>query len=254
MRVRSGVAAVLVVWSSLSCSQGEGEGRVTGTLDVPNCWAGAFELSPDFFAGNPFRESFQIRLQRGSDVQNFSDGVSILLYDSRKIRPDAKADNPGLYGQPLEVSLPPEVTPPGVPIVADPDPANVSLTLSLQRSCRVETSTLHAVDEVALAGDGTCEAPAVQGADPTAGCAEGVVSPAGVGSGKSLIAFTSVANGNVTEPTAAEKLTAGCFDVYLADPREVAPGGTGGPPRCRGHLKGRFSFFFERGRPSQPFP
>jgi hypothetical protein len=92
------------------------------------------------------------------------------------------------------------------------------------------------------------------GADPTTGCDPNRESPAGVGSGKSVIAFTSIFNGKLDESTAAERLTAGCFDVYLADPRDIAPGGLGPPPRCRGHIKGTFSFFFERGRPSQPFP
>ena len=94
----------------------------------------------------------------------------------------------------------------------------------------------------------------MKGADPTLGCDPAKEAPNGVGSGKSLIAFTYVFDGKVDEPQAAERLTSGCFDVYLADPREVAPGGLGPPPRCRGHIRGTFSFYFERGRPSQPFP
>ena len=85
------------------------------------------------------------------------------------------------------------------------------------------------------------------------GCAPDREAPAGIGTGKSVIAFTSIANGKVDEETAAERLNAGCFDVYLADPREAEAGGQT-PPRCRGHIRGTFSFFFERGRPSQPFP
>ena len=45
---------------------------------------------------------------------------------------------------------------------------------------------------------------------------------------------TNVSAKCASEPTAAEKLSAGCFDVYLADPREAEPGGQGPPPRCRG--------------------
>src|SRR5262249_2066178 len=120
--------------------------------------------------------------------------------------------------------------------------------------CRVQSPTLHAVAEVSIPGDGTCTAGAVMGADPTRGCDPNVENPGGVGSAKSLISFTSVANGDVNEETAEKRLTAGCFDVYLADPRDVVPGGLGPPPRCRGHIKGTFSFFLERGRPAQPFP
>jgi hypothetical protein len=128
------------------------------------------------------------------------------------------------------------------------------MALYLQKSCQTQNVALHALEEVTVPADGTCDAHALAGADPTVGCDPNKESPAGVGSGKSLIAFTHVFDGNVDEPTAAERLTAGCFDVYLADPREQAPGGTGPPPRCRGHIKGTFSFFFERGRPAQPFP
>lgn len=246
--------ATLLVGLSPACSQGEGEGRITGTLNVPSCWSGAFELSPDFFGAVPYREGLQLRIQSGSDYESFSDGLSILLYDISKIRPDPSRGFPGRYKEPLTVDLPPEVTPPGVPVEANPDPSIVGMTLYLQKTCRTQNVTLHAIKEVSIANDGSCVANAVMGADPTQGCAPDKESPAGVGTGRSVIAFTSVANGKLDEETAAERLTAGCFDIYLADPREEAPGGLGPPPRCRGHIKGSFSFFFERGRPAQPFP
>ncbi len=237
-----------------SCSQGDGNGRVTGTLNVPNCWTGPFELEADFLAGVPYRNNLQLRIQSGSDFQTFSDGLSILLYDIDKVRPNASLGFAGLLGMPLKVDVPPEVTPPGVPVKANADPALVSMALYLQKSCRTQNVALHAVQQVSLPADGTCEARAVMGADPTAGCDPTREAPPGVGSGKSLISFTYVFDGKVEEPRASERLTAGCFDVYLADPREVAPGGLGDPPRCRGHIRGSFAFYFERGRPSQPFP
>ncbi|CAN5925803.1 hypothetical protein BH11MYX4_BH11MYX4_23330 [soil metagenome] len=237
-----------------ACSQGEGAGKVAGTLNVPNCWTGPFELNADFLAGVPFREALQLRIQSGSDFQSFSDGMSILLSDINKVRPDPANGFAGRYGQPLVVDLPPEVAPPGVPVKAKADPAFVSLALYLQRSCRTQNVTVYAVEEVSIPTDGTCEASPMMGADPTVGCDPNKQAPGGVGSGKSLISFTYVFDGKVDEPQASERLTAGCFDVYLADPRDVAPGGLGPPPRCRGHIRGTFSFFFERGRPSQPFP
>lgn len=237
-----------------SCSQGEGSGKVTGTLNVPNCWTGPFQLDADFLAGVPYREGLQLRIQSGSDFESFSDGMSILLYDITKVRPDPANGFAGRYAQPLKVDLPPEVTPPGVPVIADADPALVAMNLYLQKSCRTQNVALHAVEEVSIPTDGTCDAAPLMGADPTTGCDPAKSAPAGVGSGKSLISFTYVFDGKVDEAEAAERLTAGCFDVYLADPREVAPGGLGPPPRCRGHIRGSFSFYFERGRPSQPFP
>lgn len=238
--------AAAVSASTPACSQGEGDGRVSGVLNVPGCWEGAFDLSPDFFAAVPYRAGLQMRIQNGSDFQNFSDGLSILVYDVPKVRPDK-------YGQPLAVDLPPEVTPPGVPVRADPDPALVGVTLYLQKSCRTQNVTLHAVDEVSIAPDTCIITKPLAGADPTAGCTPGSATPTGAGSGRSLITFTSIANGNTTEETASERKNAGCFDIYLADPRDAEVGG-GPPPPCRGHIQGTFSFFFERGRPAQPFP
>ena len=253
MIAASGIAA-LVTATAPACSQGEGDGRISGTLNVPSCWTGNFELGPDFFAATPYREQLQLRIQSGSDFESFSDGLAIMVYDITQIRPDPANGNPGKYGQALDVSLPPEVTPPGVPVKPDPNPPLVTLTVYLGKSCRTQNVALHAAREVTIPPDGTCDAPAMMGADPTTGCDPGKSSAAGVGSGKSLIAFTSLFDGRLDEPTASERRNKGCFDVYLADPREIAPGGLGPPPRCRGHVKGSFDFFFERGRPSQPFP
>jgi len=66
--------------------------------------------------------------------------------------------------------------------------------------------------------------------------------------------FTSLFDGNQDAVSAAERLNRGTFTVYLADPREMCPGGVGPPPPCRGFLQGNFDFYFERGRPAQPFP
>jgi hypothetical protein len=247
------VLVALLVALAPACTQGEGEGGISGTLNVPDCWTGAFDLNPDFFAAVPYRNSMLYRIQNGSDFQSFSDGMTILLTDITKVRPDPATKYAGMYRQPLKVDLPAGVTPPGVPLKANADPAPVNVTLYLQRSCQTQSVTLQAVGQVAIPNDGTCTVQAALGADPTQGCAPDKEAPAGVGSGKSLISFTSVANGSLDESTAAERLNAGCFDVYFADPRETPPPGDA-PPTCRAHIRGSFSFFFERGRPSQPFP
>jgi hypothetical protein len=245
--------AMMAVVMSPACSQGEGDGSIQGTLNVPNCWTGGFDLNPNFFAAVPYRNEMTYRIQNGSDFQSFSDGLTILLTDITKVRPDPTTGFAGAYRQPLRVDLPNAVTPPGVPVEPDPNPALVNMTLYLQKSCSTQVVALQAVDQVALPNDGTCTVQAQPGADPSQGCAPDKDAPAGVGTGKSLIAFTSVANGKLDETTAAERLNAGCFDVYFADPRDTPPPGNT-PPTCRGHIRGTFSFFFERGRPSQPFP
>jgi hypothetical protein len=247
------MAALTAMALAPACSQGEGEGQIRGTLNVASCWNGSFELDATFYAAIPYRQGMAMRFQSGSDFENFSDGLSILIADINAVRPSE--GNPGKYRQPLRVALPPGVAPPGTPVTPDPNPPLVSAALYLQRTCRTETVTLQAVDQVTAPTDGaTCGAPSIQGADPTQGCAPDKSAAAGFGTGRSVIAFTSVANGKLDEPTAAERLNAGCFDIYLADPREGNPGGQGPPPPCRGHIRGSFSFFFERGRPAQPFP
>ena len=80
IRISLALASASVIATTLpSCSQGEGSGKVAGTLNVPNCWTGPFELDADFLAGVPFREGLQLRIQSGSDFESFSDGLSILL-------------------------------------------------------------------------------------------------------------------------------------------------------------------------------
>lgn len=239
---------------SPGCSQGDGEGRVHGVLNVDDCWQGRFELKPDFFAGVPYRDTLQIRLQNGGDFANFSDGVSILVDDLKRLRPaagttDGGAAIAGDLGATLPVSLPPEVTPPGVPVVSTPNAPYVHLTLFLQKTCRTQNAALYAVDQVVLPTDGSCDVPSDNDRDPYSAC--GVSSAGDAKTGRSVILFNRIFDGKPDESDANERLSEGCFDVYLADPRDVA---LPQPPPCRGHLRGNFRFFFERGRPAQPFP
>ncbi len=244
-------ASALVVTLAAACSTSEGDGRTTGSLNVANCWTGPYELRPDFFAAVFHSGSLQIRIQNGSDSKTFSDGVNILVSDVTKIRPNPDIGFPGKYGEPLKVGLPPGVTPPGVPIKPTKDPALVGMSLFMQRSCRTQNVVLYAVDQVTITTDGTCNADPVANTDTASGCTASTT--AGVGSGKSSVAFQSLYSGDEFA-SAADRRIKGCFDVYLADPREISPDGLGPAPPCRGHLRGTFDFFYERGRPAQPFP
>ena len=270
-------AGVVLAALAPSCSLSDGQGDVTGTLNVPACWSGKFDLKPDFFAGVPYKNTLQLRIQSGGDYESFSDGLSILIDDVTQIRPGGDATKqPGLYGVPLLVSLPPGVVPPGVPIPAVASPAAVHFALYLQRTCRTQNVALYALDKVTVNADGTCDAvdgsadplacsliqPAVTldagaldaGVDATLSVDAGAPPPATTSTRTSTITFTSLFDGNPDEDIAARRLNEGTFDVYLADPREICPGGLGPPPRCRGHLTGNFRFYFQRGRPAQPFP
>jgi hypothetical protein len=120
--------------------QGEGEVR-SDNLVVPTCWSGSFDLDPDFFAAVPFREVQQIRLQRGSDIYEVSDGVAIQVNDVPSIRNNR-------LGEELKVGLPPELLneiAPGVPQGTE-DPPDVSMALYLQFSCHNQNVVLYAVD------------------------------------------------------------------------------------------------------------
>jgi hypothetical protein len=275
-----------------ACSLGEGKGDVNGELNIPDCWAGQFNLNPDFFAAVPYRSQLILRIQNGSDYQSFADGLSIQIDDLNKIQS-------GLLGQKLEVSISAGVSPPGVPLKAVPNPAIVHSTLYLQRSCRVQNVALYAVDQVTLNSQGNCaDEPTDAGNVPTAGASsacgatstlppdDGGVSDGGVDAGaeggapaaggaadassgadasvpasstpnvsaRSWILFRSLFDGNPDESDASKRLNDADFEFFLADPRETCPGGFGPPPPCRGHIKGTFKFYFERGRPAQPFP
>lgn len=250
-----------------ACSQGEGSGVARGTLDVPDCWTGNFDLKPTFFAAVPSTTygPLQIRIQNGGDNDEFSDGISILL--------DSIAEVQAAYGQTLVVSLPVGVTPPGVPVHALSNPPIVHATLYLQRSCRTQNVALHAMSAVSLNADGTCGGAAEAGSSTPscpgpasvaadAGSAADASSTVATGDGgaqgavgTSTIIFRKVFDGDSNESDADKRLTdVPMFDLYFADPREICPGGAGPPPRCRAHLQGYFSFYFERGQPAQPYP
>jgi hypothetical protein len=279
--------AAVVASAMPACSLGTGQGQITGVLNVPDCWSGPFNMTPDFFGAVPYRSTLELRIQSGGDYETFSDGVQILIDDITKIRPSP--GNAGLYDTPLDVSLPVGVTPPGVPITPDENPANVHLALYLTGSCRTQNPALYAMRSVTLNAAGGCDK--LNGGDPVLTCAGsslgladagtpeagaldggasspdatvpvdagasgdgGVGAVASGGVGHSTISFHSLFDGDPTEVSADQRLNEGTFDVYLADPREICPGGLGPPPPCRGSLHGYFKFYFERGRPAQPFP
>jgi hypothetical protein len=282
------VVAALAAWLAPACSLAEGSGSVLGTLNVNNCWSGAYNLQPNFFAAVPSAspalgsganqnalqsDSLQLRIQNGGDFESFSDGLAILVDDAGQVlgqpTPDGNA-RPSLLGQNLVVSLPAGVEVTGVPVVAIGTPGIVHGALYLQKTCRTQDVALYALSAVTVNADGTCDRP--DGGDPPLSCGApatlpdtdaGAIEPAypqagadaGAGPTRtSWINFTSLFDGNPDEAEANKRLTQATFEFFLADPREICPGGFGPPPRCRGHLTGNFKFYFERGQPAQPFP
>jgi hypothetical protein len=209
-RLLLGLAAIAL--AAPACGLGEGEGDVSSDqLSVAGCWNGQFQLRPDFFAAGPYRRMLAIRVQHGGDTEELSDGIVILVDDIDKVRAHI-AQNPG---EALRVGLPPSVVPPGYPVVPDPDPPIVHLTLYLHRACHAQNSALYSLEG-------------------------GIV-------------FQAIFNGDLTESDDREKLTAAEFtDIVVGDPRARQPGSD--TVDNVSHLRGRLRFYFRRGQPAQPFP
>lgn len=136
------LATLFVLPICTGCSLGQGEGDVkSDSLIAKDCWFGSYDLKPDFFAAVPYRQTLQMRIQRGTDLQEVSDGLGVLVDDVDWIRRD-------LLDQPLAVTLSPGVLPPGATFPPPPpegQPA-VHMALYLQRSCHNQNVILYAVD------------------------------------------------------------------------------------------------------------
>lgn len=123
----------------LGCTVGEGAGQVqSDLLYVKGCWNGAFSLSPDFFGANPDQgDSLMIRLQRGDNIEDTSDGLIVMVNDLQEVRKHLNED--------LPVGMPRGVTPSGVPVVQNPNPPQVSLVLYLHNTCHQQNGTIYSV-------------------------------------------------------------------------------------------------------------
>ncbi|HKO52572.1 MAG TPA: hypothetical protein VJV79_32920 [Polyangiaceae bacterium] len=206
----AGMAACLWALAPLACTVGEGEGRVSSDhIWVAGCWDGAFELSPDFFGANPDPgESLTIRVQRGDNIEDMSDGLIVLVSDLPEVRQK--------LGQDLPVGMPRGVSPPGVPVVFQDEPPQVSLSLYLHNSCHLQNGTIYSIS-------GT-------------------------------INFSSLFSGDLNEQSSERRLTDATFDANFADPRELAYAKSDAEARAvTSRVTGNFRFFFQRGQPSQPF-
>lgn len=121
------------------CAPGEGEGWVhSDRLYMEDCWNGAYDLKPTFFATNPYRDQALIRVQRGADIAELSDGVVLAVDHISHIREE-------MLGAPLRVGLPVGVEPLGVPRPVTEAPL-VTLSLYLHETCHQQNGTLYSID------------------------------------------------------------------------------------------------------------
>jgi len=199
-----------VLLAPLGCTVGQGEGHVkSDLLYVNGCWNGPFDLGPSFFGANPDQgQSLTIRVQRGDNIEDVSDGLIVLVNDLQQVRMQLNTEVP--------VGMPPGVTPPGVPIVFNPDPPKVSLSLYLHNTCHQQNGTVYSV-----AGS---------------------------------INFTNLFSGDLNEGSSENRRTKATFTASFADPRELASAADDAAKAAvTSKVTGDFDFFFQRGQPSQPF-
>ena len=172
------LAFALLLLAPLGCTVGQGSGEVKSDhLYVNGCWNGPFDLGPSFFGANPDQaESLTIRVQRGDNIEDVSDGLIVLVNDLQEVRMQLNTD--------IQVGMPPGVSPPGVPIVFNPNPPKVSLSLYLHNTCHLENGTVYSVG-------GT-------------------------------INFTHLFSGDLNEGSSENRRTTATFTASFADPRELA--------------------------------
>jgi hypothetical protein len=199
-----------------ACSVGSGEGFVRSELlRVRDCYEGRFELNPNFFAANPFEETLTIRIQRGEQDIQVSDGLTLLVNDV----PSARAR----LGEDLTLGLPVGVSPLGFPLPDVPNPPDASLSLYLNNSCRSQNSLLMAYD--------------------------GRVTFINLFSGD-LNEENSV--DRITEGTLWARVI-DPRDAVPGDPNQPGPAFTF-PEERSSLIDASFKFVFHRGTPAQPFP
>lgn len=215
-RLSKSGAALLSALAASGCSVGDGEGVVrSDRLYAEDCWDDAYDLEPDFFAADPFRETMTIRVQRGSELEEVSDGLSVLITDVPLIRETLLGVENG-----IQVTLPPGVAPPGVApgqqCGGGPCPKSpVHMALYLQESCHNQGTVLYGLD--------------------------------------GFITFQHLFSGDPNEQDAAEKLIEASFEILVGDPRVTTIGLENRSPTTN-VVTGNFRFYFERGQPAQAFP
>jgi len=138
MKAATAALAGLLMMNAGCTAIGEGEGWVrSDQLMVNECWSGPFDLEPNFFGTVPYRDTQQIRIQRGRDLHEVSDGVAIQVHGVTGIREQQ-------LGVPLDVGLAPELWQDINPTSTPGEEPQVNLALYLQFSCHSQNSVLYA--------------------------------------------------------------------------------------------------------------
>jgi hypothetical protein len=280
--------ALLALPAALGCSVGQGTGDVHSKgLFARDCWGvvsaspdqavgACYSMAPDFFAANPFFNTLEITVQRGSDETEVSDGLGVLIDDVPTILSAITAASLGdagtdggvdagsdagtagdLYGlsdggatEPLSCDGTSTPTP-GQPTSCDgvlPPPGKATFMVDLPAGVVPPGSPTTLPPDLAanppivhmsLYLNRTCHNQNI-----TLYAVDG------------WIAFNALFDGNPDETQADQKLTDATFNVEFGDISDVPFGQYAGdvPPGLRSRICGSFKFYFERGQPAQPFP
>lgn len=112
-------AALAIGIFALACSTGDGEGTVTGIVNVPACGLDdeAFDLRPDFFTADPTEDFLEIRVQRGSSQEDLSNKITIFVDHAAEVKAS-------MLGVPLEIG--------------DDIDSPVRMSLALNKTCPID--------------------------------------------------------------------------------------------------------------------
>ena len=145
-RERWVVFGASVIALGVGCSQGQGDGALTGTITIADCGlaAASYDLQPTFFSAEVVDDLLEIRVQRSSDFDIYSDGLHLLVHHLSEVKRSL-----------------------GTPLALGGEDAPVTATLYLNDTCRAGR---HDVPRVLGAVGGTIVfesiyAPAVDASD-----------------------------------------------------------------------------------------
>jgi len=102
-------AFALCMLLAAGCNMGSGEGSAVGQVWAPDCGLNGepFDLNPNFFAMQPSGavEIIDIVMQRGSDLQSYTNGISVFIRDPRMVKESMLGTDIDLVGLASEVEM-----------------------------------------------------------------------------------------------------------------------------------------------------
>ncbi len=293
---------LLALPAAVGCSVGQGTGSVqTRGLFARDCWGtvsstnadqaigACYSMAPDFFAANPYYNTLEITVQKGSDLSEVSDGLAVLIDDVTTIRSaiqsaaagagggagsdggtdagsagsdggtDAGAGGGGFGMSDGGATEPASCDGDSAPMPGEFQPTSCDNLLPPpgQAAFRVDLPA-----GVEPPGSSAADLPPDIIANPPIvhmalylerSCHNQNTTLYGV---DGWIAFNALFDGNPDETQADQKLTDATFNVEFGDIRDVPFGQYAGdvPVGLRSRICGNFKFYFERGQPAQAFP